>query len=346
MIKINTMKKLLYLFILFINQITFAQEKLPFGEIQKIQSKVLGTEREIWINLPESYSNPKIQKVNYPVIYVLDAEDNFTFVSSVVNKFQKGHYQEMPESIVIGITNKNGDRTKDFTHLNDKKFLEFIQTELFPFVENYYRVLDYKFLIGHSLGGYFALKTLYNYPETFNAYVAHDPSIWFNDFELKKLYQNAKTNDFKKRFLMITQVGESQNVGHLQDHYGGIKTVHSLISESNNQTINYNYRQYADEEHGSVPMIGNIYFIRWIFDGYRINIKDVPNQPDLIEDSFKAFSSKINFTFQPQETYIHLVANYLVKQKKFDLAKKYFEYNLNNFPQSQQAKEALENFKD
>ena len=319
------MKKLLYLIVLFISQLTFVQEKLSIAEIQKINSKILNTEREIWVNLPESYSNNKLQKVNYPVIYVLDAESNFTFLTGVVSKFQSGFYPEMSESIIVGITNKNGDRTKDFTHLNDKKFLEFIQTELFPFVENYYRVLDYKFLIGHSLGGYFALKTLYNYPETFNAYVAHDPSIWFNDFELKKLYQNAKTNDFKKRFLMITQVGESQNVGHLQDHYGGIKTVHSLISESNNQTINYNYRQYADEEHGSVPMIGNIDFIRWMYDGYRINIKEIPNNPMLIEDSFKAFSSKRNFTFQPQETYIHLVANYLVKQKKFDLAKKYFE---------------------
>ncbi|MBQ0148939.1 MAG: hypothetical protein KBS93_10970, partial [Flavobacteriaceae bacterium] len=91
--------------------------------------------------------------------------------------------------------------------------------------------------------------------------------------------------------------------------------------------------------------IGNIDFMRWMFDGYRINIKDVPNQPNLIEGSFKAFSSKRNFTLQPQETYIHLVATYLVKKKKFDLAKKYFEYNVKHFPLSEQAKEALENFK-
>ncbi|MBF0597075.1 alpha/beta hydrolase [Faecalibacter rhinopitheci] len=339
------MKKLLYLFIIFFSANLFAQEKVAIGEIQKIQSNVLGTEREIWINLPVSYRNSKLDPAKYPVIYVLDAEDNFTFLTGIVNKFQKGHYQEMPESIIVGITNKNGDRTKDFTHVNDAKFLQFIQTELFPFMEKNYRVENYRLLLGHSLGGYFALKTLYNQPEMFNGYVAHDPSIWFNDFELKKLYQNVKLNDFKNRLLMITQVGERQNFGHLQDHYGGIKAVHSLINEAKNQSLNYTYRQYADEEHGSVPMIGNIDFMRWMFDGYRINIKDVPNQPNLIEGSFKAFSSKRNFTFQPQETYIHLVATYLVKQKKFDLAKKYFEYNVNHFPQSEQAKEALKNFK-
>ena len=92
-----------------------------------------------------------------------------------------------------------------------------------------YRVNDFRLLIGHSLGGYFALKTLYNHPKTFNGFVAHDPSIWFNDFELKNLYQNVKSNDFKNRFLMITQVGERQNFGHLQQHYAGIKAVHSFI---------------------------------------------------------------------------------------------------------------------
>ncbi|MDK7674505.1 alpha/beta hydrolase-fold protein [Weeksella virosa] len=223
------MKKILFLFCLTFAQIGFSQEKLSIAKIQKINSKILNTEREIWVNLPESYSNNKLQKVSYPVIYVLDGESNFTFLTGVVSKFQSGFYPEMPESIIIGITNKNGDRTKDFTHVNDVNFLNFIQTELFPFMQKNYRVNDFRLLIGHSLGGYFALKTLYNHPKTFNGFVAHDPSIWFNDFELKNLYQNVKSNDFKNRFLMITQVGERQNFGHLQEHYAGIKAVHSFI---------------------------------------------------------------------------------------------------------------------
>ena len=338
------MKKILYLCFIFLTQILFAQEKLTIADIHTINSKKLNTNREIWVNLPESYSNPNLQKVNYPVIYVLDAEANFTFLTGVVNKFETGHYQEIPEFIIVGISNKNGDRTKDFTHVNDVNFLSFIQSELFPFVENNYRVNDFKMLIGHSLGGYFALKTMYNYPETFNAYVAHDPSIWFNDFELKKLYQNVKSVDFKNHFLMITQVGEKQNNGDLKGHYEGIRAVNELIKKSNNQSINYNYKQYADEEHGSIPMIGSIDFLRWIFDGYRINIKAVPNQSNLIESSFEKFSKRLNYTFQPSETYINLVANYLMKQNKNELAKYYFELNVTRFPESLQAKEQLKKF--
>lgn len=338
------MKKILFLFCLTFAQISFSQEKLSIAEIQKINSKILNTEREIWIHLPDSYQNAKLQKVDYPVIYVLDAEANFIFLTGVVEKFQNGFYPEMPESIIVGITNKNGDRAKDFTHINDVNFLNFISTELFPFMKANYRVNDFRLLIGHSLGGYFALKTLYNYPKTFNGYVAHDPSIWFNNKELLTVYQNVDKHNFENRFLMITQVGESQNTDQLRDHYQSIKKVDEVLRISENKSLNYHYKQYIDEEHGSVPMIGSIDYLRWQFDGYRINIKQIPTQPSLIKESFDEISKKLYYNFQPTEKYINNVANYLVKQKKNDLAKQFFEQNVKNFPESLQAKEELQKF--
>lgn len=340
------MKKLLLLLCFILVQIGFSQEKLSIGEIQRINSKSLNAEREIWINLPESYHHSKLQKVNYPVIYVLDAENNFTFLTGVVNKFQSGFYPEMPESILVGITNKNGDRAKDFTHVNDVNFLHFIETELFPFMQENYRVNDFRLLIGHSLGGYFALKTLYNHPKTFNGYVAHDPSIWFNDKELLNVYQNVTSHNFENRFLMITQVGENQNVDHLRDHYQGIKTIDGRLKGSDNKTLSYYYKQYVDEEHGSVPMIGSIDYLRWQFEGYRINIKQISDHPNLVKESFEAVSKKLNHRFQPSETYINNVANYLMKQKKNELAQQFFEQNAKNFPESQQTKDELKKFLD
>mgnify|MGYP003543807271 CR=1 FL=1 len=336
------MKERLFLFCLILVQTVFAQERLSIADIQKINSKSLNAEREIWVNLPESYNNSQLQKVDYPVIYVLDEESNFTFLTGVVNKFQNGHYPEIPESIIVGITNKNGDRTKDFTYQNDVNFLNFIQQELFPFMKDHYRINDFKLLIGHSLGGYFALKTLYNHPTVFNGYVAHDPSIWYNNKELLGLFQNLSTHQFNNRFLMITQVGQGQNVDHLREHYQSIKILDDRLRKANNQTFYYNYKQYNDEEHGSVPMIGSIDYLRWQFEGYRINIKEIPTQPQLINETFEAFSKRMNFPFSPTESYINLVANYLVKQNKLDLAKQFYEQNKTNFPQSKQATEALE----
>jgi predicted alpha/beta superfamily hydrolase len=36
-------------------------------------------------------------------------------------------------------------------------------------------------LFGHSLGGLFALHTLFMHPESFNTYLVLSPSIWFNN---------------------------------------------------------------------------------------------------------------------------------------------------------------------
>ena len=66
----------------------------------------------------------------------------------------------------------------------------------------------------------------------------------------------------------------------------------------------------------------------------------------MVKESFETISKKLNYTFQPTETYINNVANYLVKQKKNDLAKQFFEQNVKNFPESLQAKEELKKFLD
>src|SRR4029434_4595008 len=39
----------------------------------------------------------------------------------------------------------------------------------------------YRVFVGHSLGGITAIQALYTMPETFNAYVAIDPSLWWDN---------------------------------------------------------------------------------------------------------------------------------------------------------------------
>ncbi|HEX3386461.1 MAG TPA: alpha/beta hydrolase-fold protein, partial [Mucilaginibacter sp.] len=87
----------------------------------------------------------------------------------------------------------NTNRMRDLTPTNvppDKssgggeKFTDFIKTELMPHIDSIYPTASYKMLIGHSLGGLMAINTLINHPEMFNAYVAIDPSMWWDDRKL------------------------------------------------------------------------------------------------------------------------------------------------------------------
>ena len=48
-----------------------------FGKEQKVVSVILKEERDYWVSLPSSYSNANNK--TYPVVYLLDAEQNYLF---------------------------------------------------------------------------------------------------------------------------------------------------------------------------------------------------------------------------------------------------------------------------
>ena len=58
------------------------------------------------------------------------------------------------------------------------KFLEFIDSELIPFVNQGYRTHDFKVLAGASAAGTFALYALQAKPELFQAHIAYSPAVW------------------------------------------------------------------------------------------------------------------------------------------------------------------------
>jgi ferri-bacillibactin esterase len=140
----------------------------------------------------------------FPVLYVLDGDALFgTFAEAVRSRSQAG---EIEPAVVVGVSGapgpRGGDRSYDFspTPLSDEEktlikdlgtdsrfggaepFLQVIQTEIRPRVAEMAGASPTKsILVGWSLGGLFVLHTLFNHPETFAAYAALSPSIWWND---------------------------------------------------------------------------------------------------------------------------------------------------------------------
>jgi hypothetical protein len=58
-----------------------------------------------------------------------------------------------------------------------ENFLNFIQTELMPYIKKNYRASDYSILYGMSNSALFAVYALFEKPGTFNAYIASSPMI-------------------------------------------------------------------------------------------------------------------------------------------------------------------------
>jgi predicted alpha/beta superfamily hydrolase len=98
--------------------------------------------------------------------------------------------------IVVGIASGSRERrTRDLTpvstsemdqrftpgHGGAANFLSFLTQELVPMIDRNYRTRPYRILVGHSHGGLFASYVLAVKPTAFQAYLAIDPSLSWNN---------------------------------------------------------------------------------------------------------------------------------------------------------------------
>jgi uncharacterized protein len=105
----------------------------------------------------------------------------------------------VPGLIVVAI--ENTDRNRDLTTPTQNevqgmssggadRFLQFLREELIPWTDDNYRTVPYRILLGHSLGGFFAIHALFSQPQTFDAYIAISPSVQWGD---QHAVQHAET---------------------------------------------------------------------------------------------------------------------------------------------------------
>ncbi len=162
-----------------------ANKAIVIGERQTFHSTILGKDRTLLVHTPESYERGKD---TYPVLYLLDGDSNFLHTTGITT-FQSNNLKG-PEMIVVGVANTGNSRDRDLTPTalpnrprsgGAARFLSFLKDEVRPLIEGRYRTAPYRILVGHSLGGLFAVHTLTSAPDSFNAYVAISPSLWWDE---------------------------------------------------------------------------------------------------------------------------------------------------------------------
>lgn len=174
---------------------------IPGSEVRKITSTIVaGQEYELQILLPGGY---KSSNKKYPVVYLMDSQWDFPLVKSIYG--QQYYDGFIPEAIIVGITwggvNPNPDslRARDYTPSKEARlpqsggadnFLSFMKNELFPFMENNYRVNEERTLMGCSLGGLLTMYTLFTHTDMFTGYAAASPAV---GWDREVLYKYEKT---------------------------------------------------------------------------------------------------------------------------------------------------------
>lgn len=200
------MQRFLFIVSLLITGIAHSQTPIPFGQTDTIVSSVMGETTKINIYLPDGYHPDSAAK--YPVIYVLDGalDEDFFHMAGLVQFSSFSWVNYIQPSIMVGIV--SSDRKRDMTycsvesftwpewlnfpptnHKNTGKsasFMQYIETELIPYMESHYHCTGNRTLIGQSLAGLFATEVLLKKPTLFQNYIIMSPSLWWGNESLLK----------------------------------------------------------------------------------------------------------------------------------------------------------------
>lgn len=233
--------------------------KLPNPILETIHSNIVDYTYKVFVSLPPNYS-PK--EKSYPVLYYLDAWAKTAVLNSAA--YSQTRYRQINPVILVGIsydTNFEGRskiRTRDYVpslqttdtvHRADD-FLQFIKTELIPYIEGKYAVNQSdRGLLGGSLGGLFCTWVLKQEPELFQKIGIGSPSLWYEDralFKDEELLDNIKN---AKNLNILISCGSLERKSRISNS----NQLFNLLKA--NENIQVSNVLFENENHSTVAIV-------------------------------------------------------------------------------------------
>jgi predicted alpha/beta superfamily hydrolase len=241
-----------------------AEATISMTEVTTLHSPAVGRDYRIYVALPLSYSRNSSEI--YPVVYLLDGDLLFGALTDPTRLLQSRG--ELPELIIVGIGYgtlwEDTDKIKRLREIDytpkatpdrgAEKFLEFIQQDLFPYIDANYRTdpTD-RTIAGISYGGLFPLYVLFDAPETFSRYIAVSPSLWWADrmiFKHEEAFADVHSDLPVKLFLAVGGLEEQQ--WYDSRMVSNLIEFHKRLEDRNYAGLDMEMVVMDDETHHSV----------------------------------------------------------------------------------------------
>lgn len=248
-------------------------EPVVIGTKFEFHSEILNETRPLLIATPEGYAP---DGGPYPVLYVLDGDSHFHHASGIVSFLAES--ERIPEMLVVAVPNTNRswelspptEAELDIRFVRERggadAFLRFFSDELIPYVEKSYPTRPYRILVGHSLGGTFAVHALLTRPEVFNAYIVIDPSLEWNNQALISQAGAffANTKELEADLYLTAATGE---IGGAED---SVRKLAGVLQEKSPRGFRWNFKLMPEETHVSIPHRSIYLGLDTIFDGWHL----------------------------------------------------------------------------
>lgn len=328
-------------------------ETITIGKKEFINSKVLNESRKIWIYTPQNTSQYVSSEKQFPVLYLLDGDAHFYSTVGIIQQLSQANGNGvLPEMIVVAIENTN--RLRDLIPSEDvnkpNSFIKFLSDELIPHIDKNYPTAPYRLLVGHSLGGLTVIDILAHHTTLFNAFIAIDPSMWYNNeiFLRNAFAQLPKQNLTGKRLFIGTAntlpygvpLSNIKSDTSLETQH--IRSIFKLDTFLKARTNGLHYAQkfYETERHNTVPLISEYDGLRFIFDFYHLDLseKDFADSTALLASKLKTHyvtvSEKMGYKNSAPESLINYLAYDALAKNQFNKAGALFKLNAEWYPES------------
>ncbi|MBA3827447.1 MAG: hypothetical protein H0X33_00770 [Taibaiella sp.] len=303
-----------------------------------IHSSFLNKNKKITIILPRTFDRNNPEKI--PVIIVFDRQNKKIFreVFESINYLVSEN--DMPESVIIGISTENPDRHLETSFLpsehnaHGEQMINFVFEELIPWAETNLNVSKNRIFIGHSRYGYFSSYLLQSKLTELTGVISCSPFFTQKNVDLvdslrEKLKTGALNHTVYYRYITGDSVADGKD-------YLLMKSF--LSKEKVSKNFNSKGMEFYEAEHFSTPGLGVLPSLVEIFSFWRYqNIELFKNDSTAID------RAKYNdFVKHMQEKYGDKIAIgiaqfnglgwFLYNGKKYDAAIQTWKFLLEKYP--------------
>jgi predicted alpha/beta superfamily hydrolase len=361
-------KSLLILFFACFTLVVKAQshtEPIVLAHVDTVYSDILKENRPIWVYTPP-FDTSYFTKPKYPVLYVLDGDGYFLSLVTMIRQLSViNDNTVLPKMIIVGILNTPGNRNRDLTPTKStfdnksgggENFAAFLQQELIPYIDKNYATAPYRTLIGHSLGGLTAINILLKHTTMFNAYIANEPSMFYDDAALlKQAAPLLKQSNFKGKTLYMG-IANTMDAGMdtaqarkdtsaITRHIRAILNLKDVLKANPANGLRWTYKYYPDDDHASVPFAAMYDGLRYVFRNNRFPRNQPQNQyfdkqlsaavlKKMIERHYELLSDEMGYTVRPAESYFNQLGYTFMQLKENGKAELFFGLNMQYYPGS------------
>jgi predicted alpha/beta superfamily hydrolase len=331
-----------------------AENHITIGETLSIKSEILGEDRPYAVYLPDSYNDEISSPKTYPVLYLLDGDAHFRSTTGVMQYMSTGNggNTQIPEMIVVAIPNMDRMRDLSPTHstvdLDGKempffetsgggdRFLQFIEEELQPEIESSYRTKHFNVLVGHSLGGLLAAHAMLESRKNFQAYIAIDPALWWDEGVMIRRAKDQIQNAERLSGQIYLSMANTEMPGFDQNLFKGPLTEFSaLLKTAESPDFRSELQYFGAEDHSSVPLLSLYHGLLFVFDGYKPPLALFFGEPSRLNAHFEGVSDRLGITLLPPEDLVNGMGyQMLYSEQDVDKAIGLLTLNTVNYPGS------------